>query len=101
MHASRHYWMHIGRMAATSPDLIKKSLPLLAKQAGVVRLSDALKLGIHRETLRAMRERGLIEQVSRGLYRLSDAKPLSEPDLVVVGKRVPGAVVNVPSHRSA
>ncbi len=80
-------------MAATSPDLIKKSLPLLAKQAGVVRLSDALKLGIHRETLRAMRECGLLEQVSRGLYRLSDAKPLSDPDLVVVGKRVPGAVV--------
>ncbi len=86
-------WIHIGRMAAISPLLIKKTRALLAKQGGPVRLSDALRLGIHRDTLRAMREQGIVEQVSRGLYRLAGAEPLSDPDLIIVTKRVPGAVV--------
>ncbi len=40
-----------------------------------------------------MRDQGLVEQVSRGLYRITDGKPLVQPDLVTVAKRVPGAVV--------
>jgi predicted transcriptional regulator of viral defense system len=80
-------------MTATSPALIKKSLALLTRQAGLIRLSDALKLGIHRDTVWAMRDQGLVEQVSRGLYRPATAEPLSDPDLTVVSKRVPGAVI--------
>jgi predicted transcriptional regulator of viral defense system len=80
-------------MAAISPQLIKKALPLLKKQGPLVRLSEALELGVHRDTLRAMRDQGLVEQVSRGLYRLADGDPLEEPDLVTVARRVPGAVV--------
>ncbi len=80
-------------MAATSPELVKRSLELLAKQDGPVRLSEALKLGIHRDTLRAMRARGFLVQVSRGLYLPARAPSLADPDLVIVAKRVPGAVV--------
>jgi len=80
-------------MAATSPQLIKKVLPLLRKHGALVRFSEALKLGIHRDTLWAMRDQGLLEQVSRGLYRLADREPLEQPDLVTVSCRVPGAVV--------
>lgn len=80
-------------MTATSPALIKKSLVTLTKQRGPVRLTDALSLGIHRDTIWAMLEQGLVEQISRGLYRPADAEPLSDPDLVVVSKRVPGAVI--------
>jgi predicted transcriptional regulator of viral defense system len=80
-------------MAAVSPQLIKKALPLLKQQGPLVRLSEVLKLGVHRDTLRAMRDQGLVEQVSRGLYRLADGDPLEEPDLVTVARRVPGAVV--------
>ncbi len=92
-HAFPFKWMHIGRVAATSPALIKKALALLSKQPGPVRLSEALKLGIHRDTIRAMREQELLTLVSRGLYLPAKAKELSDPDLVVVAKRVPGAVV--------
>lgn len=80
-------------MAATSPQLIKKALPLLKKQGPLVRLAEVLELGVHRDTLRAMRDQGLVEQVSRGLYRLADGQPLVQPDLVTVARRVPGAVV--------
>lgn len=58
-----------------------------------MRLSEVLELGVHRDTLRAMRDQGLLEQVSRGLYRLTNGAPLEQPDLVTVAKRVPGAVV--------
>src|SRR5262249_54244348 len=93
MHAFMDEWMHIGRVAATSTDLIKKALALLSKQAGPVRLSEALKLGIHRDTLRGMRDQELLRQVSRGLYLPTKGKPLADPDLVIVAKRVRGAVV--------
>jgi predicted transcriptional regulator of viral defense system len=80
-------------MTAASPHLIKRALTLLKKESPLVRLSEVLELGVHRDTLRAMRDQGLVEQVSRGLYRLADGDPLEEPDLVTVARRVPGAVV--------
>ena len=66
---------------------------LLRQHGPLVRLSEALKLGIHRDTLWKMRDAGIVEQVSRGVYRLAEAGPIEEPDLVTVAKRVPGAVV--------
>ncbi len=84
MHAFIDGWMHIGRVAATSTDLVKKALALLSKQGGPVRLSEALKLGIHRDTLRVMRDQELLRQVSRGLYLPAKGKALAE---VTVGDR--------------
>lgn len=80
-------------MTATSPQLIRQALPLLKKHGALVRLSEVLELGIHRDTLRAMRDQGLVEQISRGLYRVADGQPLVQPDLVTVARRVDGAVV--------
>jgi len=40
-----------------------------------------------------MREAGIIERVSRGIYQLADAPPISDPDLVVAAIKVPSAVV--------
>lgn len=60
---------------------------------GVLRTSEALRLGVHPATLYAMRDAGEIECVSRGLYRLSSLPPLSNPDLATVGLRVPQGVV--------
>ena len=80
-------------MAAISPLVIKKTVLLLKRKGVLVRLSEVLELGVHRDTLRAMRDQGLVEQVSRGLYRLTSGEPLEQPDLVTVTKRVPGAVV--------
>lgn len=60
---------------------------------GVIRTSDAIKQGIHCRTLYALRDSGLITQISRGVYRLAELEPLSNLDLVRIGTRAPQAVV--------
>ena len=59
----------------------------------MLRTSKATRLGIHPRTLYALRDAGEIEQVGRGLYRLSTAPPLSSPDLVPIAIRIPRAVI--------
>jgi predicted transcriptional regulator of viral defense system len=55
--------------------------------------SAALRLGIHPRTLYALRDRGELEQLSRGLYRLADLPPLGDPDLVTVALKVPKGII--------
>ena len=66
---------------------------LFRRHGGVLRTSEALRLGIHPRTLYAMRDQGLLERLSRGLYRLADLPPLGNPDLVAVALKVPGGVI--------
>lgn len=80
-------------MPATSRRLLAEAVSILKKEKPLVRFADALRLGIHRDTIRALREKGTLEQLSRGLYRLKSAPTLEQPDLVVVARRVPGAVI--------
>jgi len=60
---------------------------------GILRTSDAIRKGVHPRTLYEMRDAGVIERLSRGLYRLSDLPPLGDPDLVSVSLRVPKGVI--------
>ena len=71
----------------------ERAIQIFRERGGLLRMSDALKLGIHRRTLYRMRDEGLVEAVSRGLYRLADLPDLSSPDLVTVAARAPRAVV--------
>lgn len=59
----------------------------------VLRTRDALDLGIHPRTLYALRDKGLIESLGRGLYARTDREPLTEPDLVIVTQKVEPAIV--------
>ena len=59
----------------------------------MMRMAKAIQAGIHRRTLYAMRDEGVLEPMSRGLYRLADAPPLASPDLVAVAQRVPRGVI--------
>lgn len=56
-------------------------------------MSQALEGGISRSALYSMRDKGLIVQVSRGLYRLAELPGSQEPDLCIVCLRYPKAVV--------
>ena len=58
-----------------------------------MRMSEAIRCGITRYMLYALRDRGVIEPVSRGIYRLAELPPLSDPDLVTVSLRYPNAVI--------
>lgn len=65
---------------------------MIKSMGGTIRTSEALKQGIHRRTLYALRDCGVLTQITRGVYSLTD-KPISNPDLVTVGTRAPNAVV--------
>ncbi len=60
---------------------------------GQLRMSEAIKRGISRYMLYTLRDKGVIGQVSRGVYRLTELPPISNPDLVTVGLRFPKAVI--------
>ena len=63
------------------------------RHGGILKTSQALNLGIHRRTLYAMRDVGMLERLDRGLYRLAELPPLSEPDLVTVALKIPKCVL--------
>jgi len=63
------------------------------KFGGQLRMSEAIQQGISRYRLYKMRDAGLIQQVSRGIYRLADLPDISQPDLVTVALRYPKSVV--------
>ena len=56
-------------------------------------MTEALRLGINRYTLYSLLENGIIEQVTRGVYRLAELPPINNPDLVTVALRYPDSVV--------
>ena len=63
------------------------------KAGGTLRTKEALAAGIHPRTLYALRDTGRIEQLARGLFRLADAEPSTDPDLLTVAARVPAGVL--------
>ena len=66
---------------------------LFREHGGMLRTSNALRLGIHPRSLYALRDAGEILPVGRGLYRLTKAPALTHPDWVSVALRIPRAVV--------
>ncbi len=66
---------------------------LFRQHGGCLRMAEALRLGISRTTLYAMRDMGVVEAVTRGMYRLTSLEPLAHPDLVTVASRVPSGVL--------
>ncbi len=77
-------------MATKSTD---KAIQIFRAHEGVLRTGEALELGVHPRDLYWLRDEGLIEALSRGVYRLTELPPLSDPDLVTVALRVPRAVI--------
>jgi len=74
-------------------DRFERAAEIFRSHGGVLRTGEALRAGIHPDTLYAMRDSGHLERVSRGVYRLADRLPLGNPDLVTVASRVPGGVI--------
>ena len=78
---------------------IKRAAPtktaelLRIARKGPLRARDLDEAGIPRAYLQRLRDRGLLEQVDRGLYRLADAPVTELSSLAEVSKRVPRAVI--------
>ncbi len=57
------------------------------------RPTQLLDVGLTRDQLPAMVRRGLVERVSRGLYRVADAAPTENYSLAMACARVPNSIV--------
>ena len=66
---------------------------IIQRQNGIIRTASALKAGIHPRTLYALRDEGILNQLSRGVYRLADSPPPSSPDLQTIAIKAPQAVI--------
>lgn len=71
---------------------IKSAIKTFKKAGGVLTMSEALDLGIHRRELYTLRESGELETVSRGLYKLP-TKNFAWPDFIVIAKKIPNSVI--------
>ena len=73
----------------------EKAVAIFREHNGILRTSQAKTLGIDPKIISEMRGAGLINRISRGLYRLAEYPPLAYPDLVIVASRVPKAVITL------
>lgn len=68
-------------------------IKVFQKHKGILRTSEAIKLGIHPVHLYQMRDAGMLESLGRGVFRLTSMPDFSEPDLVLAAKRIPQGVI--------
>lgn len=72
---------------------LDKARLFIQEQGGLIRTAEALKAGIHPRIFYSLRDQGILEKVSRGIYRLAELPPISNPDIVAVATRIPRAVI--------
>lgn len=65
----------------------------ILKRMGIARSRDLENAGIKRSQIKRLLELGVIERVSRGLYRAPDYNYSSNENLVEVGRRIPSGIV--------
>jgi len=74
-------------------DRFKRAVSVFKKKGGLLKTAELLKVGIHPSTLYTLVRNGKLEKISRGLYRLPDSPPLSNPDLILITKRISKGVI--------
>ncbi len=75
------------------PKRFERAQKIFRDRGGVLKTGEALSTGIHPRTLYEMQKAGILEQLTRGLYRLADLPPLGNPDLVSVSLKIPNGVI--------
>jgi len=71
----------------------QKARRLIEHRGGIIRTAEAIRIGIHPRVFYELRDNGILEQMSRGAYRLAEQKPLTDVDLITVATRIPRAVI--------
>lgn len=69
------------------------AIEIFTAHKGILKTSQAIALGISPRTLYAMRDAGIIRQISRGVYQLASNELMGNPDLISVALRIPKAVI--------
>ena len=70
----------------------KNAVRIIKANKGIIKANEAIKKHIHPRTLYNLRDKGVLEQVSYGLYKLKQNK-ISHPDFVTVALRTPNGVI--------
>jgi predicted transcriptional regulator of viral defense system len=83
---------HIRLMDQAAKSQQDRALSLLGKQ-GMVRLSEFKEVGVTAATVSRMKKKGLVLQLSRGLYQLPDASVDTHHALAEAAKLVPKGVI--------
>ena len=71
----------------------KTAALLRLARKGLIRARDLDEVGVPRVYLKRLSDRGLLERLDRGLYRLADAPATELSSLAEVSKRAPHAIV--------
>lgn len=79
--------------ASTQTHDSTQALRIIKKKSGIIRTAEAIAAGIHPRTLYRLHEVGDLVKISRGVYRLAEFGPITNPDLVTVATRIPRAVI--------
>lgn len=74
-------------------DRFERAIAIFRENNSMMRTRFAINAGIHPDTLYSMRRKGIIEKISRGLYRLTDGAMPINPDIVAVSMKIPGGVI--------
>jgi predicted transcriptional regulator of viral defense system len=72
---------------------IEQAVQEFRKLNGILRTSQAKRLGIDYRTLTKMMDAGLVVREARGIYRLAELDPPGNPDLIQIALRVPNGVI--------
>jgi len=68
-------------------------MTIFKQHSGALHTSQAIRLGIAPRTLYALRDAGQVVEITRGVYRLVDAPPLSHSDLMQAALRIPKGII--------
>jgi len=71
----------------------KRAISIFKANNGMLNTSKAIKAGINPKTLYELRDKGIIVQISRGIYRLSEKEELSNPDITIAALKIPKGVI--------
>ncbi|MBC6952459.1 transcriptional regulator [candidate division KSB1 bacterium] len=74
-------------------DKFKTAKGIFQKRHGILRRVEAIKLGIPEYVIYEMTKSGDLIKEARGLYKLAESEPLSDPDLVQTSLLIPKGVV--------
>ncbi len=75
------------------PSLLEKGQKLFLEHGGMLRSSQAIRLGLNPRVLYAMRDQKLIQEVTRGVYRLCNIGRLENGGFAIIGLKIPQGVI--------
>lgn len=82
-------------MANTTVKTTESKVLDLVRERGTVSANDLIRIGIAREHLPRMTNKGLVERVTRGRYRLPNTTISENHDLALFASRVPQGVITL------